>query len=129
MPLLMYVLHKWKRGGGIVFFIITIYIYVNLQMNINAYVGIIILNNFFSEKNIKIFVGIKFSRLAHLEYFLKPFFCQNPPKIKVYRVFNLSISLMKLIVPIFLSFSGYYVKGTNWRERNFSLNLFLRNIL
>ena len=33
-----------------------------------------ILNNFFSEKNIKFFVGIKFSRLAHLEYFLKPFF-------------------------------------------------------
>ena len=88
-----------------------------------------ILNNFFSEKNIKIFVGIKFSRLAHFEYFLKPLFCQNPPKIKVYRVFNLSISLMKLIVPIFLSFSGYYVKGTNWRVRNFSLNLFLRNIL
>ena len=71
-------------------------------MNINTYVGVRNLKQFFfSAKNIKIFIGIKFSRLADFEYFLKPFFCPNPPKIKVYRVFNLSISLMTLIVPLF----------------------------
>ena len=36
---------------------------------------------------------------------------------------------MTLILPTFLSFSGYYFKGKNCWEQNFSLNLFSRNIL
>ena len=36
---------------------------------------------------------------------------------------------MTLIVPTFLSFSGYYIKGTNCWDRNFSLDLFSKNIL
>ena len=49
--------------------------------------------------------------------------------LKVYRVFNLSISLMMLIAPMFLSFSVYYLKGTNCLDRNFSLNLFSKKYL
>ena len=44
-------------------------------------------------------------------------------------VFNLLISLMTLIVPTLLHFRCYYVKNTNCWERNFSLNLFSRNML
>ena len=49
--------------------------------------------------------------------------------LNVYAVFNLSISLMMLVAPTFLSFSGYCFKGTNCWEHDFPLNLFLRNIL
>ena len=62
------------------------------------------------------------------------FFQSEPAKLakidylKVFRVFKLSITLMTLIVPTFLSFDGYYIKGTNCWECNFSPNLFLRNI-
>ena len=50
-------------------------------------------------------------------------------QLNIYPVFSLSISLMMLIVPTFLSFSGYYLKNTNCWEHNFSLDLFLLNIL
>ena len=62
------------------------------------------------------------------------FFQSEPAKLakidylKVFRVFKLSITLMTLIVRTFLSFDGYYIKGTNCWECNFSPNLFLRNI-
>ena len=36
---------------------------------------------------------------------------------------------MTLNVPTFLGFSGYYLKGKNCLEHNFSLNLFSQNIL
>ena len=49
--------------------------------------------------------------------------------LNVYPVFNLSISLVTLIVPTFLSFSGYQLQGTIFWEHNFLLNLFSRNIL
>ena len=49
--------------------------------------------------------------------------------LKVHRVFYHSISLMTLIVPTFLSVSGYFLKGTNCWKLDFSLNFFSRNIL
>ena len=49
--------------------------------------------------------------------------------LNVYPVFSLPISLMTLIVPTFMSFSGYCFKGTNCWEHDFSLNLFSRNML
>ena len=49
--------------------------------------------------------------------------------LNVYPVFSLSISLMTLIVPTFLSLSGYCLYGTNCWEHDFSLNLFSPNIL
>ena len=49
--------------------------------------------------------------------------------LKVYRVFNLSISLLMLIVHTILSFSSCYLKGTNCWWPNLSMNLFSWKIL
>ena len=61
---------------------IYIYISINTVMNINIYILVSeILSNFFLCENYKNFGGIKFGRLGHFEYFLKPFlyiFSQNP---------------------------------------------------
>ena len=50
-------------------------------------------------------------------------------QLNIYPVFSLSISLMMLIVPTFLSFSGYCLKGINCWWHDFSLNLFSQYIL
>ena len=80
--------------------------------------------------------GSNFSGSSHFEYFLKTnflktiFFLSRSAisakinSLKVYRVFSLSINLMTLIVPIFLSFSRYYLKDTTFWESNFLLTLF-----
>ena len=44
-------------------------------------------------------------------------------------MFAVESVLMTLILPTLLSFSGYYLKGTNCWEHIFSLNFFSRNIL
>ena len=43
-------------------------------------------------------------------------------------MFAVESVLMTLILPTLLSFSGYYLKGTNCWEHIFSLNFFSRNI-
>ena len=57
----------------------------------------------------------------------------KPAKINSLNVYPVLISaiksLMTPILPTFLSFSGYYVKGTNCWEHDFSRNIFSQNIL
>ena len=76
------------------------------------------LNNFFSAKNIKILPEIILADQVILNIFSTHsfFLSQNPLNrrklLKIYLVFKLSITLMMLIVPTFLSFSAQSFGGT-----------------
>ena len=94
------------------------------------------LHNFFPAKNIKVLLKLNLVDQIILNISSSYFFILSESaksakinSLKVYRVSDLSISLMKPIVPTFLSFSGYCIKDTDCRDHSFSLNLFLRNIL
>ena len=97
-----------------------------------------LLNNFFLYKKYNNFTRINFSGSGHFEYLLKPIFYffnqdswseQKLILLMYIRFLNLWITLMTLIVPTFLSLSGYYFKGNKSWECNFSLKWLSQNVM